>query len=106
MATDEIKTEDLNPEEFIAVKVAEMQAAVGDGTMINALSGGVDSSVCTMIGHKALGDRQLTYFIDNGLMREGEPDAVVRAFADLGVTVIKLEYKSVPHYERGPFDDQ
>ena len=91
MATDEIKTEDLKPEEFIATKVAEMQEAVGDGTMINALSGGVDSSVCTMLGHKALGDRQKTYFIDNGLMREGEPDAVVQAFADLGVHVEKFD---------------
>ena len=83
----EIKANELNTERFIAEKVSEIRAAVGEGTAINALSGGVDSSVVTMIGHMALGSRLRTVFIQNGLMREGEPEAVVSVFKKLGVTV-------------------
>ncbi|MDX9728959.1 MAG: hypothetical protein RBT50_06820 [Bacteroidales bacterium] len=56
----EIKMQDLNTGQFIAEKVNEIRAAVGDGMAINALSGGVDSSVVTMIGHMALGERLRT----------------------------------------------
>lgn len=83
----EIKVQDLDTEKFISEKVAEISKAVGDGTAINALSGGVDSSVVTMIGHMALGEKLRTVFIQNGLMREGEPEAVVSVFKKLGVTV-------------------
>ena len=83
----EIKAHDLDTEKFIAEKVSEVRAAVGEGTEINALSGGVDSSVVTMIGHLALGDRLRTVLVENGLMREGEPEAVVSIFEKLGVKV-------------------
>ncbi len=83
----EIKAHELNAEQVIAEKVSEIRAAVGDGTAINALSGGVDSSVVTMIGHMALGNRLRTVFIQNGLMREGEPEAVASVFKKLGVNV-------------------
>jgi len=83
----EIKAQDLDTGQFIAEKVSEIRAVVGEGTAINALSGGVDSSVVTMIGHMALGSRLRTVFIQNGLMREGEPEAVVSVFKKLGVTV-------------------
>jgi GMP synthase (glutamine-hydrolysing) len=83
----EITAQQLNPERFIADKVADIIAAVGDGTAINALSGGVDSSAVTMLGHRALGERLRTVFIDNGIMRQGEPERVVSLFRDLGVKV-------------------
>jgi len=83
----EIRIEDLNPEAFISEKVKEISATVGDGTAINALSGGVDSSTVTLLGHRALGERLKTYFIENGLMRRGEPEQVVSAFRELGVRV-------------------
>jgi GMP synthase (glutamine-hydrolysing) len=54
---------------------------------INALSGGVDSSTVTMLGHRALGKRLKTIFVENGLMREGEPEQVVGRFEALGVPV-------------------
>jgi len=82
-----IAVKDLNTEQFIQEKTGEIKAAVGDGMAINALSGGVDSSTVTMLGHRALGNRLKTVFIDNGLMREGEPEQVVGFFRDLGVTV-------------------
>ena len=83
----EIKTADLNSEEFIEQKVDGISSAVGDGLAINALSGGVDSSTVTMLGHRALGNRLKTYFIENGLMRQDEPQQVVSLFGELGVHV-------------------
>ncbi len=83
----EITVQNLNAEHFVQGKVDEIYAAVGEGTAINALSGGVDSSTVTMLGHRALGNQLETVFIDNGLMREGEPEEVVGFFKDLGVTV-------------------
>lgn len=87
MSINEIKVNDLQPEKFIAEKTKEISEAVGDGLAVNALSGGVDSSTVTLLGHKALGDKLKTYFIDHGLMREGEPQMVVDTFAKLGVKV-------------------
>ncbi|MBU0533575.1 MAG: ExsB family transcriptional regulator [Candidatus Omnitrophica bacterium] len=87
MQIQEIKAEDLNVEEFINQKVQEISSIVGEELAINALSGGVDSSVVTMLGHKALGARLKTYFVDNGIMREGEPEKIVSLFKELGVNV-------------------
>ncbi len=83
----EITARDLNTEQFIEEKVREIQAEVGEGTAINALSGGVDSSTVTMLGHRALGKRLRTVFVENGLMREGESEQVAGFFEKLGVTV-------------------
>ena len=83
----EIVVQELNTEQFIHEKVGEIKAAVGEGMVINALSGGVDSSTVTMMGHRALGNQLKTVFIENGLMREGEAEQVVGFFRDLGVIV-------------------
>ena len=89
----EITAQELNTENFINDKVKEIQHMVGDGMAINALSGGVDSSTVTMLGHRALGKRLKTVFIENGLMREGEPEQVVSLFQKLGVTVEVVDAK-------------
>jgi GMP synthase (glutamine-hydrolysing) len=83
----EITAGELNTEQFIDVQVRDIKAAVGAGTAINALSGGVDSSTVTMLGHRALGDKLRTVFIENGLMREGEPERVAALFEKQGVPV-------------------
>ncbi|MHC4331149.1 MAG: GMP synthase (glutamine-hydrolyzing) [Planctomycetota bacterium] len=83
----EITTQELNTEQFISEKVREIKDAVGDGIAINALSGGVDSSTVTMLGHRALGEQLKTVFVDNGLMRKGEPEQVASLFGTLGVPV-------------------
>ncbi|MDF1537138.1 MAG: ExsB family transcriptional regulator [bacterium] len=72
---------------FVEEQVASLRETVGDGLAINALSGGVDSSVVTVLGHRALGDRLRTVFIDTALMREGEPERVVRIFDGMGIPV-------------------
>lgn len=83
----EISAQDLNTERFINEKTEEIKSTVGDGWAINALSGGVDSSAVTLLGHRALGDRLKTVFIENGLMREKEAEQVTGFFRDLGVKV-------------------
>jgi len=83
----EITAQQLDIEQFISEKVKDIKDTVGDGVAINALSGGVDSSTVTMLGHRALGKQLKTVFIENGLMREGEGEQVVDFFRKLGVTV-------------------
>ncbi|MGD8916846.1 MAG: asparagine synthase-related protein [Syntrophobacterales bacterium] len=83
----EITAQELNPEHFINEKIKDIQDTVGDGMAINALSGGVDSSTVTMLGHRALGKSLKTVFVENGLMREGEAEQVVGLFQDFGVEV-------------------
>ena len=87
MEITEITIEDLNPEEFIKQKMKEIDAIIGSDKAVNALSGGVDSSAVTMLVYKVLGGRLITYFIDNGLMREKEPQRIAAIFRELGVTV-------------------
>ena len=84
---EEIEIKDLNTKEFIEQKIKEISSVVGSGLAVNALSGGVDSSAVTMLGHRALGARLKTYFIENGLMRQGEPQKIVSLFKGLGVAV-------------------
>jgi GMP synthase (glutamine-hydrolysing) len=81
----------LDPKAFVAEKVKEISSAVKGEIAVSALSGGVDSSVVTMLAHRAIGDRLKVYFINTGLMREGEPQEVVKTFADLGVKVQLLD---------------
>jgi GMP synthase (glutamine-hydrolysing) len=85
--TREISARELDTERFINEKVNEIKDAVGDGLAINALSGGVDSSTVTMIGHRAIGKRLKTVFVENGLMRAGEAEQVTGFFQKLGVEV-------------------
>jgi len=87
MPIQEITAAELDCARFIEEKVEDIAAAAGDGLAVNALSGGVDSSAVTLLAHQALGARLKTYFIDNGIMRAGEPEYVVALFADLGVPV-------------------
>jgi GMP synthase (glutamine-hydrolysing) len=92
--TKEITLQELNPEIFISERVKEIQESVGNGIAINALSGGVDSSVVTMLGHLALGSRLRTVFVENGLMREGEAEQVYDLFKNLGVDVEIVDARS------------
>lgn len=91
MYVEELKLQELDPEAFVKERTSELVATVGGGTAINALSGGVDSSVVTLLGRRAIGERLKTYFIDNGLMREGEPERVVSLFRDMSVPVEILD---------------
>jgi len=83
----------MNCKAFVEEQISQIRQTVGNATAINALSGGVDSSLVTVLGHRALGDRLKTVFIDNDLMREGEPKRVVAMFAQMGIPVELVDAK-------------
>jgi GMP synthase (glutamine-hydrolysing) len=87
MEIKEIKADELDPKKFIEEKVKEIRKIVGPNKAIVALSGGVDSSTTAVLAHRAIGKRLNAFFIDNGLMREGEPQHVVQTFRKLGIKV-------------------
>ncbi|MBC7117761.1 glutamine-hydrolyzing GMP synthase [Methanothermobacter tenebrarum] len=69
------------PSDFIKRAVEDIRERVGDGKAIIALSGGVDSSVASVLASKAIGDRLVAVFVDHGLLREGEVDYVKETFS-------------------------
>ena len=68
------------PGNFVSDSIERVRQQVGDGKVICALSGGVDSAVAASLVHKAIGDRLTCIFVNNGLMRKGEPQSVRDAF--------------------------
>ena len=67
---------------FVDTAVESIRRQVGGERVLCALSGGVDSSVVAVLIHRAVGDQLTCLFVDNGLLREGEADSVVRTFRD------------------------
>ncbi len=63
-------------------EIAKIKEQVGDGKVICALSGGVDSSVVAVLLHEAIGDQLICVFVDTGVMRAGEAEEVVGMFRD------------------------
>jgi GMP synthase (glutamine-hydrolysing) len=67
---------------FVDSAVAKIRETVGGDRVLCALSGGVDSSVVAALVHKAIGDQLTCLFVDNGLLRAGEAEYVVKTFRD------------------------
>lgn len=65
---------------FIETEVERIREQVGDAEVICGLSGGVDSSVAASLVHRAIGDQLTNIFVDTGLLRAGEREAVERTF--------------------------
>jgi GMP synthase (glutamine-hydrolysing) len=65
---------------FIADSILRIREQVGDGRIICALSGGVDSAVTAALVHRAIGDQLTCIFVNNGLLRREEPERVVDTF--------------------------
>ncbi len=72
---------DWTPENFIASSLDQIRATVGAAKVVLGLSGGVDSSVAALLLHRALGDRLIPIFVDNGCMRFREAERVREAFS-------------------------
>jgi GMP synthase (glutamine-hydrolysing) len=67
---------------FVEESIREIRARVGDKRVLLALSGGVDSSTLAFLLHKAIGDQLTCMFIDQGFMRKGEPEGLVKLFSE------------------------
>ncbi len=68
------------PENFVVQSVSRIKEQVGDGKVICALSGGVDSAVTAALVHRAVGDQLTCIFVNNGLLRREEPQRVLEVF--------------------------
>ncbi len=77
---------------IIQASIQSIRAQVGEDEVLLGLSGGVDSSVVAALLHRAIGDRLTCVFVDNGLLRLGEGDQVMRTFSrHMGVRVIQVD---------------
>jgi len=73
---------DWTTRDFIALAIEGIRAQVGKGRVLLGLSGGVDSSVAAALLHRAIGSQLTCVFVDNGLLRKGEREAVERLYGD------------------------
>ena len=72
--------------------IAQIRAQVGNKRVIGALSGGVDSSVASVLVHEAVGEQLTCIFVDHGLLRENEAEEVMRVYRDtLSLNIIKVD---------------
>ncbi len=77
---------------FVDEAVAAIRRQVGGERVLCALSGGVDSSVVAVLVHRAVGDQLTCVFVDNGLLRRGEGEAVRRTFRDhFGLRLVDVD---------------
>lgn len=81
-----------NTENFIADQIERVRKQVGDGKVLLALSGGVDSSVVAALLLRAIGDKLICVHVNHGLLRKGEPEQVVQVFRhELGANLIYVD---------------
>ncbi|WP_095276228.1 glutamine-hydrolyzing GMP synthase [Helicobacter sp. 11S02629-2] len=87
---------DFNMDNFLVYEIENLQKKIKSGKVLCAVSGGVDSSVVATLLYKALGERVIPVFVDTGLLREGERDAVCMMFKQyLNVPLITIDAKDV-----------
>jgi GMP synthase (glutamine-hydrolysing) len=75
------------PAAFVEESVAAIKQKVGNGKVVMALSGGVDSTVAATLIHRAIGDNLYCIFVDNGLLRKNEFEQVMEGYKHLGLNV-------------------
>jgi GMP synthase (glutamine-hydrolysing) len=81
------------PDAFVETTIADLREKLGDDKVVLALSGGVDSSVAAILLHKAIGKNLHCIFVDNGLLRKGEYDAVLEQYKHLGLNIKGVDAK-------------
>lgn len=79
---------DWTPEIFIESTVSELKRKLGNDKVVLGLSGGVDSTVASILLHKAVGSNLTCIFVDNGLLRKNEFPEVLESYKELGLNVI------------------
>ena len=78
--------------DIISDAIKSIREKVGDGGVITAISGGVDSAVVATLLHKSIGDKSKCVFIDNGLLRKNEANEIMESLKGLGLNVEKYSY--------------
>jgi GMP synthase (glutamine-hydrolysing) len=77
---------------FVSDSMSLVREQVGDGKVINALSGGVDSSIVATLIHRAVGDQLTCIFVNNGLLRREEVERTLKVFqTNLGMNIIYVD---------------
>lgn len=76
---------------YTEMMIKSIREQVGDKEVILGLSGGVDSSVCAALIHKAIGDRLTCIFVDTGLMRKNEPQEIKEVFGTRGINLVMID---------------
>ncbi|MCZ8355982.1 MAG: glutamine-hydrolyzing GMP synthase [Cyclobacteriaceae bacterium] len=85
--------QDWTPDQFIETTVADLQSKLGNDQVVMALSGGVDSTVAAMLVHKAIGKNLHCIFVDNGLLRKGEFEQVLKSYLGMGLNIKGVDAK-------------
>ena len=78
---------------YAETAIKNIREKVGDGKVLLALSGGVDSSVAAALLAKAVGDKLTCIFVDHGFMRKNEGDEIEEAFAGWGINFVRVNAK-------------
>lgn len=86
---------DWTPAAFVHETVARIKEQVGDGKVVMALSGGVDSTVAATLVHRAIGDNLYCIFVDNGLLRKDEFEQVLEGYKHLGLNTKGIDAKQM-----------
>lgn len=80
---------------FIDSTIQKIREQVGSSNALMALSGGVDSSVCAVLMHHAIGSQLHCIYVDTGLMRKGDTETVRKVFCDqLGMNLVMVDAKA------------
>jgi GMP synthase (glutamine-hydrolysing) len=80
------------PRNFVSDSITRICQQVGEGRVICALSGGVDSAVTSLLLHRAIGDQLTCIFVNNGLLRQGEAEQVQETFKrNLGLNLLYID---------------
>ncbi|MEO1714341.1 MAG: glutamine-hydrolyzing GMP synthase, partial [Bacteroidota bacterium] len=84
---------DWTPMSFVEETVAQLREQIGEEGVLLGLSGGVDSSVAAVLLQKAIGDRLVCFFLDNGLLRKDEFEQVLQQYEGMGLNVVGVDAK-------------
>lgn len=82
---------DWTPETFVESTISELKHKVGQDKVVLGLSGGVDSTVASILLHRAIGSNLTCIFVDNGLLRKNEFPQVLESYKELGLNVIGVD---------------
>jgi len=86
-------SQDWTPSAFVEETISYLREKVGKDKVVLGLSGGVDSTVAAVLLHKAIGDQLHCIFVDNGLLRKGEFDSVLKQYQGMGLNVKGVDAK-------------